>query len=263
MMFSLTTYFITLAYLAVFAAFGWLLTLKPRNVTLVDSLWALFFLLTCLVNMVYLPQLSTRAWLTLTLVGLWSIRLSSYLHWRNHGKAEDQRYQAIRTRNEPHFEYKSLYLIFLLQAMLAWIISLPLQAAMQSSSTHLIWLDGLGMCFWLIGMGFQVLGDLQLARFKSKPGNHEKVLDTGVWRYTRHPNYFGESCIWWGYYCLALAAGAWWSVVSPILMTFLLVKVTGVKLLEADIASRRPAYAEYIKRTSAFIPLKPKSGGYQ
>lgn len=259
-MFSSTIYFTTLTYLSAFAVFGWLLSLKPRNVTLVDSLWALFFLVACLVNLFYLPQLSPRAWLVLTLVSVWSIRLSGYLHWRNHGKAEDARYQAIRARNEPNFEYKSLYLVFLLQAVLAWIISLPLQTAMQSTSTQVNWLDGLGLGLWLLGMGFQVIGDLQLARFKSKPNNHGKVLDTGVWRYTRHPNYFGESCIWWGYFCIALAAGAWWSVISPIFMTFLLVKVTGVKLLEADIANRRPAYADYIKRTSAFIPLKPKKG---
>jgi steroid 5-alpha reductase family enzyme len=260
MMFSPAIYFISLAYLSAFAGLGWLLTLKPRNVTLVDSFWALFFLLACLVNAIFLPQLSPRAWLILTLVSLWSIRLSGYLHWRNHGKPEDARYQAIRARNEPHFEYKSLYLVFLLQAILAWMISLPLQAAMQSTSSTTIWLDGLGLVFWLIGMGFQVIGDLQLASFKSNPSNHGKVLDKGVWRYTRHPNYFGESCIWWGYFCIAWAAGAWWSVVSPIFMTFLLVKVTGVKLLEAEIATRRPAYADYIKRTSAFIPLKPKLG---
>lgn len=259
-MFSPAIYFISLAYLSAFAVLGWLLTLKPRNVTLVDSMWALFFLLACLINVIYLPPISTRAWLILTLVGVWSVRLSGYLHWRNHGKPEDARYQAIRARNQPNFEYKSLYLVFLLQAILAWIISLPLQATLQSTSPDLTWLDGLGIGLWLVGMGFQVVGDLQLARFKSKSGNEGKVLDTGVWRYTRHPNYFGESCIWWGYYCIGLAAGAWWSVVSPIFMTFLLVKVTGVKLLEADIAARRPAYADYIKRTSAFIPLKPKSG---
>jgi steroid 5-alpha reductase family enzyme len=263
MMLSPAIYFITLAYLSAFAVLGWLLSLKPRNVTLVDSLWALFFLLACLINVFYLPQVSTRAWLVLTLVSLWSIRLSGYLHWRNHGKPEDARYQAIRARNEPNFEYKSLYLVFLLQAILAWMISLPLQAAMQSANSNMTWLDGLGLIFWLIGMGFQVVGDLQLARFKSKPSNRGKVLDTGVWRYTRHPNYFGESCIWWGYYCIALAAGAWWAILSPMFMTFLLVKVTGVKLLEADIATRRPAYADYINRTSAFIPLKPKSGSFK
>lgn len=261
MMFSPMIYFITLAYLSAFAVLGWLLSLKPRNVTVVDSLWALFFLLASLVNVAYLPHLSTRACLMLTLVSLWSIRLSSYLHWRNHGKPEDARYQAIRARNEPNFEYKSLYLVFLLQAILAWFISLPLQTTMQSASPSITWLDGLGLSLWLTGMAFQVIGDRQLARFKSTPSNRGKVLDTGLWRYTRHPNYFGESCIWWGYYCIALASGAWWSVISPIFMTFLLVKVTGVKLLEAEIASRRPAYADYIKRTSAFIPLKLKSGG--
>lgn len=252
------SYFVALGCLAGFAVAGWLISIKAKNVTIVDSMWALFFLIATAVHISQVGNPTPRAWLVLLLVATWAIRLSGYLHWRNHGKTEDARYQAIRARNQPNFAIKSLYLVFLLQVMLAWIISLPLIASTFSYLPLNAW-DALGLALWMIGMTFQVTGDWQLARFKANADNKGKVLDTGVWRYTRHPNYFGEACIWWGYFALALAASAWWSVISPIFMTFLLLKVTGVKLLEADIAQRRPDYADYIRRTSAFFPTFPKA----
>jgi steroid 5-alpha reductase family enzyme len=252
-----THYFITLLPMIFLAIFGWSLSLKDNNVTVVDSLWAMFFLIATAMTFVLQTTPSQRAYLILCLVVIWSLRLSTYLHLRNHQKPEDLRYQAIRARNQPNFKYKSIYLVFLLQAFLAWFISLPLNLASQSSSNLNIF-DALGIVFWIIGMCFQVVGDTQLSQFKSHPENKGKVLNTGVWRYTRHPNYFGEACIWLGYGFIAVGAGAWWAMISPIFMIYLLIKVTGVKLLEADIADRRPGYSIYVKQTNTFIPWFPK-----
>jgi steroid 5-alpha reductase family enzyme len=143
--------------------------------------------------------------------------------------------------------------VFIFQAVLAWIISLPLHGAVNGTS-ELGTLDYIGVALWIVGFAFEAGGDWQLARFRRDPANAGKVMDRGFWRYTRHPNYFGDACVWWGFYCIALSAGAWWSIIGPAIMTVLLLKVSGVKLLERDIGQRRPDYAEYIRRTNAFIP---------
>jgi steroid 5-alpha reductase family enzyme len=148
--------------------------------------------------------------------------------------------------------------VFGLQAALAWVISLPLLAA-TGSTAPLGWLDAAGVALWLVGMIFEAGGDWQLARFKRDPANRGKVLDTGLWRYTRHPNYFGDFCVWWGFFLIALSAGGWWSIVGPLAMSFLLLKVSGVALLEKDIGERRPAYRDYIRRTNAFFPGPPRA----
>ena len=197
-MFISEHYLLTLLPLLILALSGWLLSLKSNNVTIVDTLWGMFFLTAIVFSFVLFSAPSLRAYLILVLVLIWSSRLSIYLHFRNHNKPEDLRYQAIRKRNEPNFRIKSFYLVFLLQAVLAWIISLPLYVSIQSE-TPLNLFDFLGVGLWIIGMTFEVIGDLQLARFKSNPKNKSKVLREGVWRYTRHPNYFGESCIWFAY----------------------------------------------------------------
>ena len=150
-----------------------------------------------------------------------------------------------------------MYIVFGLQGLLAWLISLPLLAAIVSGDAINI-LDFIGAGLWAVGMAFEAGGDYQLARFKARADNHGKVMDQGLWRYTRHPNYFGEFCIWWGFYAIALAGGAWWAVVSPLVMTGLLLRVSGVALLEKDIGERRPAYREYITRTNAFFPGPPR-----
>lgn len=239
---------------------GWALSLAKRDVSIVDSLWPLFFLLGAWVHVAVQTDLANpgpRALLLLGLLLVWALRLSIYLTWRNWRQPEDHRYQAIRARNEPGFAFKSLYLVFGLQVLLAWIIAAPLFAALASSAP-LGWLDALGVAAWLIGMVFETVGDAQLARFKGNPAQRGRVLDSGLWRYTRHPNYFGEALLWWGFFLIALAAGGWWTVYAPLLMTLLLLKVSGVALLEQDIAERRPSYADYIRRTNAFLPWFPK-----
>ena len=204
-----------------------------------------------------LNDLTPRMFLVLFLVSLWAIRLCVYLTWRNWGPHEDHRYVAIRQNNEPHFWIKSIYIIFGLQAVLAWIISMPLFGAIESK-VLLTRLDVLGGIVFTIGFVWETIADWQLSIFKANTNNKGKVLNTGLWRYSRHPNYFGECCVWWGFYLIAAAAGAWWTIVGPILMTLLLLKVSGVALLEKDIAERRPAYLSYIQNTNAFIPWFPK-----
>ena len=257
-MFIASHYLLTLLPLLVLAITGWLISLKSNNVTIVDTVLGMFFLTSTVFGFLLFGLSSLRACLVLTLVALWSSRLSIYLHIRNHNKPEDSRYRAIRERNEPNFRMKSVYLVFVLQAILAWILSIPLHVSIQSEVALNIF-DYIGIALWIIGMFFQVIGDFQLAKFKSNPKNKGKVLADGVWRYTRHPNYFGESCIWFGYGFIGIATGAWWVIISPMLMTYLLVKVTGAALLESDISDRRPAYKSYIKSTNRFIPWFPKS----
>jgi steroid 5-alpha reductase family enzyme len=219
----------------------------------VDIFWPLFFLVAVAVYAAASVGLSPRATLVLALVAIWSLRLSIYLAARNWNAPEDHRYRAIRERNEPGFAWKSLYLVFGLQAALAWLISAPLAAAAGSASPLGV-LDAAGAVLAVLGIGIEAVADAQLMRFKSDPANAGRVLDRGLWRYSRHPNYFGELLVWWGFFAIALGAGAWWTLFAPLLMTLLLLKVSGVALLEKDIGARRPAYREYMARTNAFLP---------
>ncbi len=239
------------------ATLAWLLSLMKRNVAIVDSLWALMFIILAAVYAFDAPLLDVRARLAIFLVVIWGLRLTVYITWRNWGRGEDRRYQAIRARNGPHFAVSSLFTVFLLQAALAWIVSLPLLGAIFRCAV-LGPLDYLGAATWLVGFVFEAGGDWQLGRFKANPDNRDKVMDRGFWRFTRHPNYFGDFCVWWGFFLMALSAGAWWSAVGPLLMSVLLLRVSGVTLLEQDIGERRPKYADYIRRTNAFFPGSPK-----
>jgi steroid 5-alpha reductase family enzyme len=231
----------------------WLVSLIKRDVSIVDSVWSLLILLAAVVYAETLPASAPRAAWVLALTLLWAWRLAGYITWRNWGEPEDHRYRAIRARNQPHYEFKSLYLVFGLQGVLAAIVSLPLLAALASSRPP-NWIDALGLALFTFGFVFETVGDWQLARFKADAAHRGRVMDRGLWRYTRHPNYFGEFCVWWGLYLVALAAGGWWTIVSPLLMSVLLLKVSGVTLLEKDIGERRPAYGDYIARTNAFFP---------
>ena len=194
-----------------------------------------------------------RGLLVMTLVSLWSLRLAGYLAFRNWSKPEDHRYRAIRARNSPGFEWKSLYLVFGMQGVLAWVISAPLAAAINGSTALGIF-DFLGAALVLFGIVYETLADSQLARFKADPVNVGQVMNRGLWRYSRHPNYFGECCLWWGYWLIAVGAGGAWTVFAPVLMTVLLLKISGVALLEKDIGERRPGYSTYTATTNAFLP---------
>ena len=250
-------YFISLATITAFAMLGWVISLVRNNVTHVDSMWSLFFVIAALTCVLSTAETSLRAQILLTLVSIWALRLFIYLTWRNWGPHEDHRYMQIRNNNQPNFWLKSIVIIFGLQAVLAWIISMSLFGAV-ASDMPINTLDYVGILLVILGFIWETIGDWQLSTFKANPDNKGKVLNTGLWRYSRHPNYFGEFCIWWGFYVIAVAAGAWWAVISPLLMTLLLLKVSGVSLLESTIIERRPAYVEYIKNTNAFMPWFPK-----
>lgn len=259
-MFDLPVYITALTVLGCVAVLGWAVSVLRRNVDVVDSLWSLMFLLALVVYWRLSPVQGERGLLLLALVSIWSLRLCVYITARNWGHDEDRRYQAIRARNQPGFTFKSLYLVFLFQAVLAWVISLPLLGATLSAAPLGLF-DYCGAALWFVGFMFEAGGDWQLARFKRDPANAGKVMDRGFWRYTRHPNYFGDFAVWWGFYLIALSAGAWWSIIGPALMSMLLMRVSGVRLLERDIGTRRPEYADYVQRTNAFFPGPPKSPG--
>ena len=248
-----------LAVILTLTSLLWLLSLPLKNASIVDIFWGTGFVVAAWVYLSLSPTPpGPRQWLLAGLVSLWGLRLSLHILLRNHGKPEDFRYQKWRQEAGPSWTWLSLPRVFWMQGLLLWIISLPLAAAQQpSSSAGLGPLDVLGALVWLLGFFFEATGDWQLARFKANPANRGKVMDSGVWRFTRHPNYFGDAAQWWGFFLLAAGAGAWWTFLSPLLMTFLLMRVSGVALLEKTLQAR-PGYAEYTRRTNAFFPWLPK-----
>ena len=201
---------------------------------------------------------SGRAWLMLAMVSAWGLRLSAHLAARKWGAPEDFRYQALRRRLQPFWLW-SLLIVFGLQAALAAVVSLPVQAVLgDPDPSPLGWLDWVGAAVWAVGLAFESVGDEQLRRFKADAANRGTVMDRGLWRYSRHPNYFGDSMVWWGIWVVAMAAGAWWTVAGPLVMTILLLRVSGVTMLERSMGKRRPGYAEYAARTSTFVPMPPR-----
>lgn len=255
----LAAYGTTLAIILGLMVALWLVSLALSNSSIVDIFWGAGFVIANGAYAVLMPDgAPVRKWLITVLVTLWGVRLSLHILWRNWGKTEDFRYQKWRRESGSIWWIKSLFQVFVLQGILLWIISAPLLAAHYGiAPIRLTVLDYVGAAVWLTGFFFEAAGDLQLARFRSDPANQGRLMDRGVWRYTRHPNYFGDAAQWWGLYLIALAAGGWVTIFSPILMTLLLLRVSGVALLEKTLETR-PGYKEYARRTSAFIPWPPK-----
>ena len=239
---------------------GWFISLATRNVTVVDSLWGLGFVLIAWATFIMSDGFSGRNWLIAVLVSLWGLRLCVYLSYRNWGAGEDPRYGQWRKKSGDRFWLVSLFKVFILQAVFMWTISLVIQIGQLSSSPDkFVWWDGFGITVWLIGFFFEAVGDWQLDRFKAKPSNKGKVMDKGLWAYTRHPNYFGEFLIWWGLYLITLSTpSGWWTIISPLIISIVLLKMTGIPLTEDNIKKTRPGYKNYVKRTSAFIPWFPR-----
>jgi steroid 5-alpha reductase family enzyme len=238
----------------------WLLSLALRNASIADIFWGPGFVLIAALTFFWTNGGgSPRSWLLLGMVGLWGLRLGAYLLWRNAGHGEDPRYVAMRRHWGARFWWVSLFSVFILQGAFLWIVSLPVQLGQVARGGPFGALDALGLALFTLGLFFEAVGDWQLARFKADPANAGEAMDRGLWRYTRHPNYFGDFCVWWGIFCVALAAPhGVWSVFGPALMSFLLLRVSGVPLLERSIHRRRPGYVEYAKRTSAFFPRPPR-----
>jgi steroid 5-alpha reductase family enzyme len=236
----------------------WALSVKLRDVSIVDSLWSIFFIVFTVLFAWRTGSDSIAAYVLIALIVLWGLRLSGYITLRNHGKGEDRRYQAIRARNQPNFEFKSLYLIFLLQMGLATVIVLPVVPILNDAQDANL-LTYAGFAIAAFGALFETIADAQMARYKATRTAQDQVMNRGLWRYSRHPNYFGEATFWWGIWIASASMGGAWTVFSPLLMTWLLTKVSGVPLLEADLQQRSPAYREYLLTTPRFLPGRPKA----
>jgi steroid 5-alpha reductase family enzyme len=243
--------------LLVLMLLGWLVSLRLHDVSIVDVIWGLGFVLIAWVSFAVAGGDGTRRLVTALLATIWGLRLAGYIVRRKaRHPGEDPRYGAWRDRHGARFPIVSLFTVFGLQGVLMWLVGLALMGSAASTDP----LGGLaiaGIALWAVGLVFEAVGDAQMAAFKADPERTGTVMDRGLWRYTRHPNYFGDFCVWWGLYLVALDGGAWWSVVAPLIMTALLTRVSGKDHLEKSM-SRRPGYAEYVERTSGFVPLPPR-----
>jgi steroid 5-alpha reductase family enzyme len=252
----LTLWAASLAALVIPMFLLWLYSLRHDDVTVVDSFWGPGFSVVALAGL-WVEGASPRGLILSLLVAAWGLRLGLYLHRRNHGKGEDARYQKIRAGYGPSFRWKSLYVVFGLQGLLISVVGLPLLAGIASDAP---WgpADAVGIGLWVTGFLFESIADTQLSAFKADPGSKGRVMDRGLWRYSRHPNYFGNFCMWWGIGVVALGVGAWFTLVGPVIMSVLLLRVSGVSLLESTITERRPEYRAYQERTSSFFPWFPR-----
>ncbi|MEM6453814.1 MAG: DUF1295 domain-containing protein [Acidobacteriota bacterium] len=241
--------------------FTWMLSLVKRDTSIIDIVWGPAFALAAWVYHLFAPDpIQARQWLLLILVTVWGLRLGGYIWIRSIGKGEDSRYAAMRADHAESWAWRSLVTVFALQGALVAAIGLPhLMVQAQMVSPGWRWTDALGLGIWLIGFVFEAGADWQMLRFKRDPANKGRVMDRGFWAVSRHPNYFGDAMVWWGMWVIALGAPhGVWTLPSVVLMTFFLLKVSGVALLEKTIVERRPAYRDYIERTPAFFPWFPK-----
>jgi len=238
----------------------WIISVILKNVSIVDLFWGFGFIAVSGFYFMNTEGFFLRKIILLALVSVWGLRLSVYLTWRNHGKGEDFRYREFRKKyGEKRYWWISFFQTFLLQGILMWLISAPLLGAQYyGKENNFGILDYVGIAFWITGFVFETGGDYQLAVFKSNPENKGKVLNSGFWHFTRHPNYFGDSAVWWGYGIICLAAGSYLPALGSLLMTALIIKVSGVTLLEKSLKEQKPQYKEYIEKTSSFIPWFPK-----
>lgn len=239
----------------------WLISIYITNASIVDIFWGSIYIVIELYYFFSSGDIYTRKLLMLILVIIWGFRLTIHLAVRNAGKGEDFRYKQFRQKyGHERYWWVSYFQVFLLQGAIAMIVSLPLMAVnVNTNLNSLNWLDYLAIILWITGFIFEAVGDYQLAVFKKKESNKGKVLRSGFWKYTRHPNYFGDSLIWWSYGLFAIASGTFWVLIGPFLMTLLLLKVSGVSLLEKTLKEEKTEYKDYIERTSPFLPWFPKN----
>lgn len=255
----LQTFLLALPVIMTLMTAVWIASVFLKNASIVDPFWGLGFVLAAIFYFFSIDEITTRSVIVMTLVTIWGLRLSIYLFLRNAGKGEDFRYQNFRkSYGEHRYWWVSFFQVFLLQGILLWLISAPLLGAIYFSDNELNAFDYTAILIWFIGFAFEAGGDYQLAKFKSNPANKGKVLDTGFWKFTRHPNYFGDSAVWWGYGLFSIAAGCNLAALGSVLMTALIIKVSGVALLEKSLKETKPQYQDYIRRTSSFLPWFPK-----
>lgn len=236
----------------------WIISITRKDASVVDIVWGLGFVLVGWV--IYLRFADGEPWASILLgmVTIWGLRLAIHIGRRNLKKGEDYRYKSMRDKRPETFVRDSLFKVFYFQGLLMTLVSLPLQFGISRPPDPGV-VPIVGLALYLTGLFFEAGSDWQLTRFKADPTNRGKVMDQGLWRYTRHPNYFGDFCVWWGIYVVSLAAGLWWTIAGPLVMSALLMKYSGAGLLEKTIGRRRPGYEEYVARTNGFFPGPQKT----
>lgn len=238
----------------------WLLSLVIKDASIIDIFWGLGFVIVgwTYTYLIGWEEAGLRAKVFMGMVSLWGLRLAIYLASRNLGKGEDYRYKAWREENGKNWWWLSYIRVFVLQGFILWIVSSIFVPTLMVKG-DLGWLEYLGIALWAVGLYFEAVGDWQLTQFKKNPANVGKVMNKGLWKYTRHPNYFGDAVMWWGLFCFCLAhpQGLFY-IFSPIFMTLLLLKVSGVAMLERKLKVSKPQYKDYMEKTSAFVPMIPK-----
>ncbi len=251
-----------IAVLFLMAVAMWLVSLYQDDVSIVDYSWSIMLLAAILVYFSHAEVESTVNLVLLAMVSIWALRLATYLIKRGRNQPEDRRYSAIRKKNSPNFALKSFYLIFMVQASLVWLISLSfVPGFLVDSDLQWTLFHSVGVAIWLLGMIIETIADNQLHRFNQRVIKQQQTLDSGLWRYSRHPNYFGEFCVWWGWFVFAVPAALATEdaviLIAPLVMSLLLLKVSGVSLMERGIVERRPDYQSYRDCTSSFFPWPP------
>ena len=238
-----------------------LFALWRKDNSIVDVAYGLAFVLLCWAGFLLLGSGHMRQWLMVILVTIWGVRLAVHIFLRKQGEGEDFRYRQWRESWGKTFVWRSFLQIFMLQGAVIFLIALPVLLVLIDPGGRLGLVDLAGAAVWMVGFGFEAVGDWQLLHFKSDPANRGRIIQHGLWRYTRHPNYFGEAVLWWGIFLMALNAGyGFWAIISPLLIDFLLLKVSGIPMLEVKYRNN-PEFIAYKARTNAFFPWLPRTGG--
>lgn len=236
----------------------WAVSLALRDSSIVDIWWGAGFAVLAWTAMALVPVRSVGSWVAAGLVTVWGLRLTAHLASRNIGRGEDPRYTAMREKAGDTWPVRSLFVVFWLQGAIMWVVAMPVLVTVAGGRSLEPLVAAAGVFVFCVGLAFETIGDWQLTRFVNDPGNRGKVMDRGLWRYTRHPNYFGDATVWWGLWLIAAAAGAFWTFVGPALINFMLVRVSGKAMLESGMKKTRPGYESYVARTSGFIPRPPR-----
>ena len=251
---------VTAAALLALQGVTFAVALRAGKHSVVDTAWGIGIALAALAA--FLTSIGHgdpgRRALLLAASALWGLRLAVYIGWRNHGKPEDPRYADVLDKASGSKNLYALRMVYLLQAAILWLATVPVQLGMLEKA-GVGPLAVAGAVLFAVGFAFESIGDWQLARFKANPARRSQIMDRGLWRYTRHPNYFGDFCMWWGLF--AISAGSWRelpALVGPLLMSFILTRGTGARMTDTRMTASRPQYADYVARTSGFIPLPPK-----
>lgn len=248
-------YFVLALILFVYMSMWFVISVFKQRNDVADVAWGLGFVLMTWISFFMSDAISLRSVLVGVMVTIWGLRLAIHIYTRNKNKSEDYRYLAWRQEWGNWFYIRSFLQVYILQGVLLFLIAVPVLFINNSAASSLTLFDLLGFIVWSIGFFFEVVGDLQLSRFIKDPNNKGKLMRSGLWAYTRHPNYFGEVTVWWGVWLIAATLpGGLFSIVGPLTITVLILKVSGIPMLEKKMAEN-PEFAEYKRMTSVFIPL--------